>query len=112
MDLTIEIKKLSVFVLFWFSAIVQTVEVPLSHFGNHKMKLTPVCVRVSLFPVPNKYCRWEVNRKRLCSPAVTLSLCRIGKNSEELISVDLVPALMVIILSVHSLYVTTDQSER
>ncbi|KAK2830712.1 hypothetical protein Q5P01_018643 [Channa striata] len=47
------------------------------------------------YKVSDKRCRWEVNRKRPNSPAVTLSLCRTQNNSEELISVDVVPALMV-----------------
>lgn len=47
------------------------------------------------YKVPDKCCRWEVNRKRPNSPAVTLSLCRPGNNSDELISVDVVPALEV-----------------
>ncbi|XP_040908537.1 cyclic GMP-AMP synthase [Toxotes jaculatrix] len=42
----------------------------------------------------DEQCRWEMNRKRLNSPAVTLSLCRT-ENSDELISVDVVPALEV-----------------
>ncbi|XP_078123442.1 cyclic GMP-AMP synthase isoform X2 [Sander vitreus] len=45
------------------------------------------------YKVPEEGCRWEVNRKRIHSPAVTLSLCRPEINSDELISVDLVPAL-------------------
>ncbi|XP_041867893.1 cyclic GMP-AMP synthase isoform X2 [Melanotaenia boesemani] len=47
------------------------------------------------YRVPDNQCRWEVNTKRLHSPAVTLSLCRTEDNSDELISVDLVPALEV-----------------
>uniref|UniRef100_A0A673B1M6 Cyclic GMP-AMP synthase-like n=1 Tax=Sphaeramia orbicularis TaxID=375764 RepID=A0A673B1M6_9TELE len=47
------------------------------------------------YRVPDEHCRWVVNRKRLNSPAVTLSLCRTDENSEELISVDVVPALEV-----------------
>ncbi|KAM7384691.1 hypothetical protein PAMA_011853 [Pampus argenteus] len=47
------------------------------------------------YEVPDKRCRWEVNRKRPNSPAVTLSLCRTGNESDELISVDVVPALEV-----------------
>ncbi|XP_026155406.1 cyclic GMP-AMP synthase [Mastacembelus armatus] len=47
------------------------------------------------YQVPDKRCRWEVNRKRPNSPAVTLSLCRTENDSDELISVDLVPALEV-----------------
>ncbi|XP_039675403.1 cyclic GMP-AMP synthase [Perca fluviatilis] len=47
------------------------------------------------YKVPDEGCRWEVNRKRIHSPAVTLSLCRPEINSDELISVDLVPALEV-----------------
>ncbi|KAK2920805.1 cyclic GMP-AMP synthase [Channa argus] len=46
------------------------------------------------YKVPDVRCRWEVNRKRPNSPAVTLSLCISENNSEELISVDVVPALM------------------
>ncbi|XP_071356061.1 cyclic GMP-AMP synthase [Trachinotus anak] len=47
------------------------------------------------YKVPDvQYC-WEVNRKRPTSPAVTLSLCRTEDNSEELISVDVVPAVEV-----------------
>lgn len=49
-----------------------------------------------LFSVPDECYRWEVNRKRVHSPAVTLSLFKTDKNSEELISVDVVPALEVI----------------
>ncbi|XP_039977851.1 cyclic GMP-AMP synthase, partial [Xiphias gladius] len=45
------------------------------------------------YKVPDRQCRWEVNRKRPNSPAVTLSLCRTENNSDELISVDVVPAL-------------------
>lgn len=47
------------------------------------------------YQVPRKHWRWEVNRKRLHSPAVTLSLLRTENNSDELISVDVVPALEV-----------------
>ncbi|XP_026202924.1 cyclic GMP-AMP synthase [Anabas testudineus] len=47
------------------------------------------------YTVPDKQFCWKVNRKRPTSPAVTLSLCRIGNNTDELMSVDLVPALMV-----------------
>ncbi|XP_054461779.1 cyclic GMP-AMP synthase [Anoplopoma fimbria] len=47
------------------------------------------------YKVPDEGFRWEVNRKRLHSPAVTLSLCRNEICSDELISVDLVPALEV-----------------
>ncbi|XP_031603890.1 cyclic GMP-AMP synthase [Oreochromis aureus] len=47
------------------------------------------------YKVPDECCRWEVNRKRVHSPAVTLSLFKTEKNSEELISVDVVPALEV-----------------
>lgn len=71
-----------------------------------------LCWLCSSFPVPDKQFCWKVNRKRPTSPAVTLSLCRIGNNTDELMSVDLVPALMVIILSVHLLNVMTDQSEQ
>lgn len=49
----------------------------------------------SSFPVPDKRCYWEVNRKRPNTPAVTLSLLRTEGNSDELISVDVVPALEV-----------------
>ncbi|XP_023250609.1 cyclic GMP-AMP synthase-like [Seriola lalandi dorsalis] len=47
------------------------------------------------YKVPDSRYRWEVNRKRPHSPAVTLSLCRTEDNSEEIISVDVVPALEV-----------------
>ncbi|XP_008291104.1 cyclic GMP-AMP synthase [Stegastes partitus] len=47
------------------------------------------------YKVPDECCRWEVNRKNPYSPAVTLSLCRTDKSSDELISVDVVPALEV-----------------
>ncbi|XP_028317705.1 cyclic GMP-AMP synthase [Gouania willdenowi] len=50
---------------------------------------------IKTYKAPDKRCRWEVNRKRMFSPAVTLSLCRSEKNSEELISVDVVAALEV-----------------
>ncbi|CAG5889607.1 unnamed protein product, partial [Menidia menidia] len=43
------------------------------------------------YKAPDKHCRWEVNKKRIYCPAVTLSLCRSDNN--ELISVDVVPAL-------------------
>uniref|UniRef100_A0A3B4Y517 Uncharacterized protein n=1 Tax=Seriola lalandi dorsalis TaxID=1841481 RepID=A0A3B4Y517_SERLL len=77
--------------LAWF------VREPRLHFRNHEMKLlmSPVCVLFSVFPVPDSRYRWEVNRKRPHSPAVTLSLCRTEDNSEEIISVDVVPALEV-----------------
>ncbi|KAG7219314.1 hypothetical protein INR49_019118 [Caranx melampygus] len=45
------------------------------------------------YKVPGGEHRWEVNRKHVYSPAVTLSLCRMEEDSKELISVDLVPAL-------------------
>lgn len=45
-----------------------------------------------LFSAPDECCRWEVNRKHVHCPAVTLSLVRTGS---ELISVDVVPALEV-----------------
>ncbi|XP_070778375.1 cyclic GMP-AMP synthase [Enoplosus armatus] len=45
------------------------------------------------YQVPDKSCRWEVNRKRPNSPAVTLSLFSTDNHSDELISVDVVPAL-------------------
>ncbi|XP_019126326.1 cyclic GMP-AMP synthase isoform X1 [Larimichthys crocea] len=47
------------------------------------------------YKVPDKRCYWEVNRKRPNTPAVTLSLLRTEGNSDELISVDVVPALEV-----------------
>ncbi|XP_075962264.1 cyclic GMP-AMP synthase [Anarhichas minor] len=47
------------------------------------------------YKVPDEGFRWEMNRKRLHSPAVTLSLCGNEICSDELISVDLVPALEV-----------------
>nr|XP_046274446.1 cyclic GMP-AMP synthase [Scatophagus argus]XP_046274447.1 cyclic GMP-AMP synthase [Scatophagus argus] len=47
------------------------------------------------YQVPDRRCRWEVNRKRPTSPAVTLSLLRSENDSDELISVDVVPALEV-----------------
>ncbi|XP_042362856.1 cyclic GMP-AMP synthase [Plectropomus leopardus] len=47
------------------------------------------------YKVPDECCRWIVNRKRPFSPAVTLSLCRTENNIDELISVDLVPALEI-----------------
>ncbi|MEQ2305017.1 hypothetical protein AMECASPLE_033181, partial [Ameca splendens] len=45
------------------------------------------------YRVPDRRCRWEVNKKKPNSPAVTLSLCRKEISGEELISVDVVPAL-------------------
>ncbi|KAM8766362.1 cyclic GMP-AMP synthase [Acanthopagrus schlegelii] len=47
------------------------------------------------YKVPDDCCHWEVNRKRPNSPAVTLSLLRTEADSDELISVDVVPALEV-----------------
>ncbi|XP_015255348.1 PREDICTED: cyclic GMP-AMP synthase-like [Cyprinodon variegatus] len=47
------------------------------------------------YRVPDARCRWEVNKKKPNSPAVTLSLCRRELKGEELISVDVVPALEV-----------------
>ncbi|CAK6949196.1 cyclic GMP-AMP synthase [Scomber scombrus] len=47
------------------------------------------------YQVPDPRCRWEVNRKRPNCPAVTLSLYKTGDKSDELISVDVVPALEV-----------------
>ncbi|XP_047239035.1 cyclic GMP-AMP synthase [Girardinichthys multiradiatus] len=47
------------------------------------------------YRVPDRRCRWEVNKKKPNSPAVTLSLCRKEISGEELISVDVVPALEV-----------------
>ncbi|KAI9514451.1 hypothetical protein NQZ68_033569 [Dissostichus eleginoides] len=47
------------------------------------------------YKVPDEGCRWEVNRKKPGSPAVTLSLFRNDMYSDELISLDLVPALEV-----------------
>ncbi|KAM4725166.1 cyclic GMP-AMP synthase [Anableps anableps] len=47
------------------------------------------------YRAPERCCRWEVNPRRPSSPAVTLSLCRRELGGEELISVDLVPALEV-----------------
>ncbi|XP_045913723.1 cyclic GMP-AMP synthase [Micropterus dolomieu] len=47
------------------------------------------------YQVPDESYRWEVNRKRPNSPAVTLSLFPTEKNGDELISVDVVPALEV-----------------
>ncbi|KAM3596151.1 uncharacterized protein V6R79_009257 [Siganus canaliculatus] len=47
------------------------------------------------YKVPDPSCRWEVNRKRLNSPAVTLSLFSTENNTDELISADVVPALEV-----------------
>lgn len=52
--------------------------------------------------MPDDCCRWEVNRKRPNSPAVTLSLLRTESDGDELISVDVVPALEVNIMSVQS----------
>ncbi|XP_029022677.1 cyclic GMP-AMP synthase [Betta splendens] len=47
------------------------------------------------YTAPDPRCCWEVNRKRPSSPAVTLSLRRTDGGGEELISVDVVPALVV-----------------
>ncbi|XP_035537799.1 cyclic GMP-AMP synthase [Morone saxatilis] len=47
------------------------------------------------YRVPVEDFRWEVNRKRPYSPAVTLSLFKTDNNIDELISVDVVPALEV-----------------
>ncbi|XP_018554541.1 cyclic GMP-AMP synthase [Lates calcarifer] len=47
------------------------------------------------YKVPDEHYHWEVNRKRIYSPAVTLSLCRNESDSDEQISLDLVPALEV-----------------
>ncbi|XP_059206391.1 cyclic GMP-AMP synthase [Centropristis striata] len=47
------------------------------------------------YKVPVEGFHWEVNRKRPYSPAVTLSLCGTEVSSDEVISVDLVPALEV-----------------
>ncbi|KAM3858579.1 cyclic GMP-AMP synthase [Diretmus argenteus] len=46
---------------------------------------------IKTYRVSDELCPWVVNRKRPNSPAV--SLFKIGNNSEELISVDVVPAL-------------------
>lgn len=74
-----------------------------SHSWNHRVELLMAFFHFSLFPVPDESYRWEVNRKRPNSPAVTLSLFPTEKNGEELISVDVVPALEVILLSVNVL---------
>ncbi|XP_029976563.1 cyclic GMP-AMP synthase isoform X2 [Salarias fasciatus] len=47
------------------------------------------------YKVPNDCYHWEVNKKKPYSPAVTLSLCKPENGSDELISVDVVPALEV-----------------
>ncbi|KAM4631461.1 cyclic GMP-AMP synthase [Polymixia lowei] len=47
------------------------------------------------YQAKDERCFWEVNRKRLTSPAVTLSLYGVDGDREELISVDVVPALEV-----------------
>ncbi|KAG7218644.1 hypothetical protein INR49_019961 [Caranx melampygus] len=49
--------------------------------------------RIVWSAIPGGEHRWEVNRKHVYSPAMTLSLCRMEEDSKELISVDLVPAL-------------------
>lgn len=50
---------------------------------------------ISSYKVPGRTWRWVVNRKRANSPAVTLSLMEVNKGMEELLSVDVVPALEV-----------------
>lgn len=47
------------------------------------------------YKVPYANCHWEVNKKNPYSPAVTLSLRKTENDSDELISVDVVPALEV-----------------
>ncbi|XP_058474461.1 cyclic GMP-AMP synthase-like [Solea solea] len=47
------------------------------------------------YKVPDELCHWEVNRKRPTSPAVTLSLYKSEDVDEELMSLDLVPALEI-----------------
>ncbi|XP_029919070.1 cyclic GMP-AMP synthase [Myripristis murdjan] len=50
---------------------------------------------ISTYRATDKRYRWLVNRKRVSSPAVTLSLVRNDNSGEELISVDVVPALEI-----------------
>ncbi|KAK6327358.1 cyclic GMP-AMP synthase isoform X2 [Coregonus clupeaformis] len=50
---------------------------------------------ISTYKVPGSSWRWVVNRKRPNSPAVTLSLLEVDDGKEELLSVDVVPALEV-----------------
>ncbi|XP_010898591.2 cyclic GMP-AMP synthase [Esox lucius] len=50
---------------------------------------------ISTYKVPDRRWYWIVNRKRPNSPAVTLSLLGVNNGKEELISVDVVPALEV-----------------
>ncbi|KAJ7999996.1 hypothetical protein DPEC_G00200230 [Dallia pectoralis] len=50
---------------------------------------------ISTYKVPDSSCFWSVNRKRPNSPAVTLSLFKVNNRDEELLSVDVVPALEV-----------------
>ncbi|XP_024297517.1 cyclic GMP-AMP synthase isoform X2 [Oncorhynchus tshawytscha] len=50
---------------------------------------------ISTYKVPGNSWRWVVKRKRPNSPAVTLSLLELDNGKEELLSVDVVPALEV-----------------
>ncbi|KAM9415076.1 cyclic GMP-AMP synthase-like isoform 1-T2 [Salvelinus alpinus] len=50
---------------------------------------------ISTYRVPGNSWRWVVNRKRPNSPAVTLSLLEVDNGKQELLSVDVVPALEV-----------------
>lgn len=50
---------------------------------------------LKIYQVPVKTYRWEVNKKSQYSPAVTLSVFSTEDSSDELISVDVVPALEV-----------------
>lgn len=45
--------------------------------------------------MPGNSWHWVVNRKRSNSPAVTLSLLEVDNEKQELLSVDVVPALEV-----------------
>ncbi|KAL0962443.1 hypothetical protein UPYG_G00340080 [Umbra pygmaea] len=50
---------------------------------------------IRTYKVSDNSCHWVVNRKRVNSPAVTLSLLEVGNGKQELLSVDVVPALEV-----------------
>lgn len=61
------------------------------------MSLSLLCLSLHL-PVPEGDGHWVLNRKRPSSPAVTLSLMcesQDGDQAEELLSLDIVPALQV-----------------
>ncbi|XP_053190051.1 cyclic GMP-AMP synthase [Scomber japonicus] len=88
--------------LFYQIDLARPTRTPIRAFVlENKLTLSSSKILSEMYRLVRKFLKtykgfgWEVNRKRLNSPAVTLSLYKTGGKSDELISVDVVPALEV-----------------